>query len=887
MKKISTIFILLALFGNSFGQVFLTSQKRVNDKSDIQSRGVLDISGSIESSNYYIKGQTLDLIFTLNVNSPDQEYVDQIVMTFPQGVKPNSGTDPFPGVDSQANPENLSINGQKVTWGDNDNSYGGISAPGNYSFFVNVTVDTNIVGTIEIPYSVSGDQYKGTIHKFTGIVKVKPLPETAELKTTITGFISEYYQVPLEQATFAPTAQILNIGNTLSDTITFFAKADSEYADSTIINFPINTSDTKEFAFSDFTASKKGDVTFTFSNNYTKDANPSVKPVEKTINVDNILARDNGDIIGHTGIGSEGGEIGHVFTITKQDTLTAVQFALGTRATLGNVISVKVRSFENGQPGAEIGKSLPIKIVEDTMYNAGIFPAVVLAPGKYYIGVVEGEKNINIATTSTSFVPHTAWAYFQDKWNDVGDLGFHHTYYIRGVFDNYKEVQNDIKLESIDMKEGYAVGNIDIIGTIRNLSNVNALNEFDIDYTIDGGSKVSYHVSGLSLNPGETYSFKHGTPYDATTGSHEVSVSISKPNGNDDENKEDNKLIKDFMVVNEVFTKVIVGEEATGTWCGWCVRGHVGLKDMEHNYSSDKWIGIAVHNGDPMVNDVYDGKISDFVGHSYPSGAINREFIADPGAFEDTYQEIKDEVPVAKIEISKATFDTDTRNIYVAASSIAALDLENTNYRLSMVVIEDGITGSGNGYAQANYYSSNGITIKDWEGIDWSKLGNPIPANKMVYNHVGRYLVGGWDGIQGSVPSTLKYNEKNEYNFVSKLPAAYDENNISVAVLLLDNKTGKILNAAEAEIEITTGTTTIGNPADINIYPNPTKDYITINAKKGAKISIYNTNGQIILKSEMTEDNKTLSLSNLAKGNYFVEIFNNKKVYSKKIVIIK
>ncbi len=886
MKQISTIFILLAFISSSFGQSILTSQKRVNDKGDIQSKGVLDISGSIESSNYYIKGQTVDLLFTLNVNSPDEEYADQIVMTFPQGVKPNSGTNPFPGASSQTTPEELVINGQKVTWGDNDNTYGGIAAPGTYSFFVNVTVDTDFVGDMEIPYSVSGDQYKGTIHEFTGTVKVKPLPETAELKTSLTGFIAEYYQIPLEQATFVPTAQIFNNGNTLTDTIAFFAKADNGYIDSTIIDFPINTYDTKDFSFAEFTATEKSDVKFTFSNNYAKDVAPNVKPVEKTINVDNVLARDNGDINGHIGIGSADGELGNIFTITKQDTLTSVQFALGTGATVGNTISIKVRSFENGQPGNEIGKSLPIKIVEDTMYSADIFPAVVLAPGKYYIGLVEGENIINLATTSTPFVPHSAWAYFGNKWNDLGSIGYTNTYYLRGVFDNYKEVQNDIKFESIDMKEGYAIGNIDIVGTIRNLSNVNVLNEFDIDYTIDGGSKVSYHVSGLSINPGETYSFKHGTPYDATTGSHKVLVSISKPNGNDDENKDDNELTKTFMVVNEVFTKVVVGEEATGTWCGWCVRGHVGLKDMEHNYSSDKWIGIAVHNGDPMANEEYDGNISSMVS-GYPSGVINRDLIADPSEFEDTYQEIKDEVPLAKVEIYKATFDTDTRNIYVDASAIAALDLNNTSYRLSMVVIEDGVTGSEDGYNQANYYASNGITIKDWEGIDWSKLGNPIPADKMVYNHVGRYLVGGWDGVEGSVPSTLKYNEKNEYNFVSKLPAKYDEENIRVAVLLLDNTTGKILNAAEAEVEITTGTTTIGNPADINIYPNPTKDYITINAEKGAKISIYNTSGKVVLRSEMNEDKKTLSLSNLNKGSYFVEIYNNEKVYSKKIVIIK
>ncbi len=888
MKKIFLLFVLFTFIGNTYGQSLLGSQRLVNN-NNIQQRGILDISGSIQSDNFYVAGTTMDLKFTLNVESPDEEFADQVVMTFPAGIKPNSADDPFPGkTNSQTKPEALSISGQTVTWGDNDNSFGGITAPGSYAFTINVTIDTIFTGDISIDYSVSGDQYKGTIHEFNGIVAVKSLPETAELHTSLTGYISEYYQVPLEQASFKPSAKLTNLGSAMEDTILFFAKTDNGYIDSSLIDLPILTNESKAATFKEFSATEKGDVIFSFENTYSKDANPDAKPLTKTIKFDNILARDNGHITGHIGVGIAGSELGQVFTILKQDTLTSVQFSLGTNATEGNIISLKIRDFKNGKPANEIGKTLSFEITSDTLYQVNIFPAVVLAPGKYFIGVVEGENNINLALTTTKpFIEHSAWGYFNDKWNDLGELGYEHTYYIRAVFDNYTEVKNDVKLESIDTKGGYATGNIDIIGTVRNLSNVNVLNSFDVEYAIDGGSKVLYNVSGIALNPGETYSFTHGTPYNATvTGTHEVTLTVSKPNENDDENIDDNELTKSFVVVNEVFTKVVVGEEATGTWCGWCVRGHVGLKNMSHNYSSGQWIGIAVHNGDPMANTEYDGKISSMVS-GYPSGVINRESIADPGKFNDAYLEIKDDVPVAKIEISKSTIDKDSRTITVDASTIAALDLDNTNYRLSMIVIEDGVTGTTAKYAQANYYASNGIKIVDWEGIDWSKLGDPIPANKMVYNHVGRYIVGGWDGIAGSVPSTLKYGEKNNYGFTTKLPAKYDENNIKVAVLLLDNTTGKVLNAAEADIEVTTGTITIGDPSDVNIYPNPTKDYITITAKKGSKISIYNTSGQLVLKSKMIDEVKTISLSNLEKGSYFIEIFDNNKVYSKKIVLTR
>ncbi len=888
MKNFLFSFIFFAIISNSFGQIYFGNPKLCNS-NDIRHIGILNISGSIESGNYYIAGTTMDLQFTLNLNSPDEEYADQVTMIFPDGVTPNSAVDPFPGnTNSQTTPEALSIDGQKVIWGDNDNNFGGITAPGSYSFYVNVTIDTDIVDIVNINYIVSGDEYNGSIHEFNGTVSVKPLPETAELVTSLIGYIAEYYQVPLRQAVFDPTVKITNNGSVLNDTVTFYANTDSGYADSAIINQPLNTNESISFDLLEFHTNQKANVEFSFSNNFTKDANPDVKPLTKKINIDNILARDNGIITNNIGTNTQGSEIGQIFTITRQDTLTSVQFALSSNSTVGDELSLKVRTYENGVIGEEIGKSLPFKVVEDTMYQIDIFPPVILPAGKYFIGLVEGEKYLGLSITSTPFVEHTAWAYINDKWNDVGELGFNHTYYIRAVFDNYKEIKNDVKLVSIITKDGFDKGDIDIEGTIRNLSNVNVLNSFDVAYSVDGGDKVSYTVSGLSLAPGETYNFKHATPYHASqTGYHELQVSISKPNGNDDETIDNNTLTKNIFVVDEVYPKVVVGEEATGTWCGWCVRGHIALKDMEHYYPAEEWIGIAVHNRDPMANTEYDGKISDMVGQSYPSGVINREAVVDPSEFEEVFKKIKDDVPVAKIEISKATIEKESRNISVEASTVSALDINNVKYRLSMIVVENGVTGTSEGYNQANYYAQLNTSILDWEGIDWSKLGNPIPASKMVYNHVGRYIVGGWNGVPSSVPSSLQYGNNNEYTFISELPGSYDENNINVVVLLLDNETGKILNATEKHLEVTTGTMSVQNSDEINIYPNPATDFVMVKAKKESKINIYNTNGQLVLKTKMSEDIENIDLSNLAKGSYFIEISDDKKVYSKRIILTR
>ena len=52
----------------------------------------------------------------------------------------------------------------------------------------------------------------------------------------------------------------------------------------------------------------------------------------------------------------------------------------------------------------------------------------------------------------------------------------------------------------------------------------------------------------------------------------------------------------------EPFIRHSVVEEFTGTWCGNCPRGIVGMQRLEEDFG-DRFIGIAIHTGtgEPMV----------------------------------------------------------------------------------------------------------------------------------------------------------------------------------------------------------------------------------------------------------------------------------------------
>ena len=73
---------------------------------------------------------------------------------------------------------------------------------------------------------------------------------------------------------------------------------------------------------------------------------------------------------------------------------------------------------------------------------------------------------------------------------------------------------------------------------------------------------------------------------------------------------------------------------------------------------------------------------------------------------------------------------------------------------------------------------------------------------------------------------------------------------------------------------------------NISLYPNPTKERVYINTSIPIKeLTICNLLGQEIQKYNMTEKTSSIDISGLNEGVYFVKIYTEKVVLSKKIVV--
>ncbi|WP_370480328.1 T9SS type A sorting domain-containing protein [Tamlana flava] len=68
------------------------------------------------------------------------------------------------------------------------------------------------------------------------------------------------------------------------------------------------------------------------------------------------------------------------------------------------------------------------------------------------------------------------------------------------------------------------------------------------------------------------------------------------------------------------------------------------------------------------------------------------------------------------------------------------------------------------------------------------------------------------------------------------------------------------------------------------LYPNPTKEKVTIKVNSSAYYSLVSILGQEIKNGVFSTGNNELNLSNLSKGFYLLNITTNERTASKKII---
>lgn len=457
----------------------------------------------------------------------------------------------------------------------------------------------------------------------------------------------------------------------------------------------------------------------------------------------------------------------------------------------------------------------------------------------------------------------------------VDDVQYLHT---PGVF---SAVNGGMSLiNAIDGVEG---ATRDVVATARNIG-TDAITSFDITYDYNGFS-IQESVGPVNLLSLDAYEHVFASSVVLVAGSNVMTVTISNVNGDgqDADATDDSKsIIIDPIIPGE--GKIVVGEEGTGTWCGWCPRGTVAMDEFATLYPN-LWAGIAVHNGDPMANADYDAAIGGLIS-GYPKALVDRGFEVDPGAMGSDFLTRLQLDPKALIS-NTSNWDPATRVLEVTVTADFQAEA-NSSYKLACAITEDGVTGV-DGYDQSNSYSGGEQGVMG----GFEALGNPVPAADMVYDHVARGIQPSFAGESGLFPAVVNAGEQYSSTYLFTLPVEWNINNIHIIGLLIDN-TGKIDNAGKSLVAFAGLDDLNANPIQsFNIFPNPTSTSATVEIiiehKSEVQLAVFDMTGKEVASRDYGTLNTTstvsMNTSSFEAGVYIVELTIDNIKMTKRLII--
>ena len=505
--------------------------------------------------------------------------------------------------------------------------------------------------------------------------------------------------------------------------------------------------------------------------------------------------------------------------------ITAEDLAHGAKLTGKKITGISIPFFEtNGITNVKAWLATSLNLNEDGTFTPNIvskdftpkaqdFTTVrfdqaydIPAEGLYVGYTLTAEPNATPIILSENgndacFIVHTSHVYSTGWANIASDEG---NLAIEAIVSGCEAHAAEIKIP----EDIYAKVNEPALAKVQ-VANYGSkgLSNISYDYLLAGNDveiKNSADVNNLNIKPvfGAYKTVKVEVPAAPKTGGYFFSADVKKANGQDN-GIEDYAGDGCVTVVDFLPTKRPLLEEYTGTWCGYCPRGYVALEKMAQLYPED-FIALSYHNDDPM--EVMSSYEFPSVVEGFPTAWLDREWELDAYygttgkdlGIEQTWKERCTEFTPADINVEASwSEDGKTINIKTKASFAAAVSYPTISY----AVVADGLTGSGDDWAQSNYYSDQAYgTPKYMEQF----YNGASAVEGLVFNDV---LVAVAEQVEGSLPEeaeagktyehTYSFNAANILNTAGD-PVIQDKNKVKVVASIIN--AGIVINANKCKV---------------------------------------------------------------------------------------
>ncbi len=317
------------------------------------------------------------------------------------------------------------------------------------------------------------------------------------------------------------------------------------------------------------------------------------------------------------------------------------------------------------------------------------------------------------------------------------------------------------------------------------------------------------------------------------TGNHSLVVEVSSVNSGENTSAknaaEGNLNILSFIPVHKPIL-----EEYTGTWCGYCPRGYVGLEIMSHLYPND-FIGISYHSGDEMEVVSPSDYPNDIIG--YPDAWIDRTAHTDAYSgygsgtefgIDRVWEDYRQKLAPADIAVTANFTDQEQTAIKIDAQTIFAKKNEDDTYRQVFMLLGNGLTKDT--WIQTNKYAGETSFLETPYAEYWEQFVNGGGGVRdVIYNDIllaytnlkgEGYELPADFGINTPLPMSHTFALSEVVN-VRGQELVQDKDQLYAVVLLLNSATGVVENANKVKVEGFSGINSVealSEPVEIYYY---------------------------------------------------------------------
>jgi len=460
---------------------------------------------------------------------------------------------------------------------------------------------------------------------------------------------------------------------------------------------------------------------------------------------------------------------------------------------------------------------------------------------------------------------------------------------------------DDPVLTTLDI-DAYVVNpsNVDIKGTIKN-GGLNPINNIDVKWS-NGTNTYTDNLTGLNISMNGTYNFIHSTQLNVNSlGTNSLTIWIEYPADADTSN---NTLSTTVTAVNAIAVRQPLIETFTSSTCNPCAPANITAEALfaqnPGKITSIKYQADFPGSGDPYYTIETGNRRAYYAINSVPRMEIDGGW--DENGNNITQQVLDDHIDIISLVNLSATYSINIKTVNIDITIDPLENYQSTNLVVHAAIIEETTYNNvkTNGENQFEHVvkkmlpDDNGTSIPSLVGGTQSTLnqsytfnGNyrlPIDA-QLPINHTTEHSVEDFSNLMVAVwiqdNVTKEIHQSTMAILSSIISETYNCINNSCTDPLDGSGTYNDINSCETACNITS--VQENNTSEFNIYPSPVKNILSI-AGDYSSADIYDVFGKLVLTSKIQ---KTIDVSTLSNGVYFVNINAENTVTVKKITIAK